>query len=280
MKKLIISFNILFTIIVYSATNYACSLIVNEPTRLVPSDYIFVGKVVGYTEEVKPNLTEKKLNELREEYKNEKELEKIIKSIEKNFVSSALIIELDTTIYLPEKTEKRFEVYPLNMDGPCYYSGKIKARIAKVFPIGSRINVVAQKSMMFQKASLSEDLKLETGITHHLSLTQISGNEIDSSLNAKTDYKALFEPQKYLKGYVLQFELQKEYVRMEFGDKKTIFQTLERLIYFPDNLNYYQITKNYLGEDDSGFHRLINLRNKYVEENLNNGKRRSQINGK
>ncbi len=269
MKKIIFTVSVSLLTLFFSSTNiFACSLMVGEPTRLNPSDYIFVGKVIGYTEETKPNLSEDRIKGIKRKYTNEEKSAKIIESIEKNLTSAAIIVELDTPIHLPEKSAKYFEVYPLNMYGPCYYSGRSKTKLEEVFPINSKVNVIAQKSTLFGNTEKTDRLELITQTYQQLSLTKSLGNEFDSSLNAETDYKSLFEPRKYINGKVLKFELQKEFVRMEFGNKETRIKTLERLVYFPLNIYFYQIAKNYLEETDSNFQKLINLRNKFEKENF------------
>lgn len=247
---------------------FGCSILVGQPTKFIPNEYLFVGKVVGFTENFEPEITKSQKDKVLRDGSSSISLEKRLEIFKNSYTSSALVVEVIHSVYSPKKLTETVLVFPFNLKGPCSYRGWRKKDLIKNFPIGSKINVMATESEIFQNKELPQELKLEVRMNQTISPTRILGNEFDSSFSAETDYQSLVEPRKYVGKTNFDFELRKEFVRLEFEKPEDRVKTLERLAYFPDFIGYQYIIKNYLGENDPDSSRLLNLRKRFEEEFL------------
>lgn len=132
MKQVIFLITIVF-LSFYSV--FSCTLGIRGLDRFDTSEYIFIGEVVGYTQEIQsPKLK-----------------------------SSAygLKIKSKESVYLPKKTKSYYEVFPIDLWADCSEGGKDIDELKDEFPIGSEVRIIAKEAKLLPKLTMEiSDLKI------------------------------------------------------------------------------------------------------------------------
>ena len=133
-------------LVLFYSEIWACSLIYSPPYKFNPDEYIFVGKVISH---VVSNQIGQSNNIINKYY--------------------GFLVEIVDVIYLPEKSKKYFEVYPLSLGPACDEGPVSKKYIENFFPIGSEVRIVAKKTKI--KFDKLNDSNIQLEVSPHNQFT-------------------------------------------------------------------------------------------------------------
>ncbi len=196
---------LLFLIIICSFYSvFSCSFGVTGLGEFDKEEYIFIGEVVGYTQEIKSSKLKSSAYGLK------------IKSKE--------------SVYLPKKTKFNYEIFPIDSLSDCSLIGKDLDSLKVEFPIGSDVRVIAKEAKYLPKLS-DGNIRLENRPSelNSISIHTESDKESISSENKLFDYKSfkyIIDEDKWIISSLPNFEVRKELLRL----KKSKSQSEKSLI--------------------------------------------------
>ena len=228
----------LCVIIVFACSSAAsgCSMIHVDPIELPATTYVFTGRVVDivgsfdFPEVVGP--------------------------------SGGLIIKPEGIVYVP-RTAKLFELYIFGTGPTCRTTGISAENLSKVYPIGSRVRVIATK--LNRSGSHNGNIVLSASAYDDISRND-AGARSRASLGNVFDYRKPHdrikrianqdERYKLFSLYLQQshFEFWKDLVRLKrVKSREHKIEILERLVYSPlifDYQGYQSLLKKYVKRRD------------------------------
>lgn len=251
MKNLFSSIILVSTFFVY--TSAGCSLAGKSLSKFDKTEYIFIGKVVGYTEALR--LPGSRMQTV------------------------GLIVEVTERINLPKTPEAHFEVFPYNLGADCSILGTDKNELEEEFPDGAEVRVIAKEAKLLPSVLTDGDIRLEvrpeepSGIARNFYENGERMTSANSIFNYETfraptpaDYTEDFMPFLDAKVFLPDFELRKDLLRLEKSKTQPEkSQILQRLLYLPiqsaasvpELLKRYAANKNEF--DDLYYKRLFEI---------------------
>jgi len=220
---------------------YCCSLSIPRITKFNAYEYVFGGKVIGYTKPLKS--------------------QSIVDP------AAGLIVEAKEILFSPKSPKKYFEVFPYDLGADCSTIGKGRQELSEEFPVNSKVRVIAVESFYFPNQINQENLRLEVSVGEHLSVVRFDNlsTELKTSVQSIFDYKKA-SPKNSQIYDVLDFELRKDLHRLEFSlrddDRQKI---LERLVFYPSiyDIDFEMLVKNYIKSN------IENQREKLIQQREN-----------
>jgi len=208
MKKFIL---ILVSFFVISGPSYGCILAGKSATSFDSNEYVFIGRVVGYTDAVP--YDHKKANgsvdpvsftSMRSQPKTD-------------HVNYGLVIEATESVHLPTKTNK-FEVFEYWLRADCLITGVSKNHFPNKFPIGSEVRVIS-RSAEFVVGSSSGNVRLENKLDedHSVAINTLKDGTRATSASSIFDYSThtYVDGRDSIDKYLLPaFELRKDLLRL------------------------------------------------------------------
>lgn len=229
MKNLVLG--LIFGTFCFIQTAFGCSLITNPISKFSDNEYIFIGKVTGYTE--------------------------MVKSSDREFDAQGLTVSVKESVFLPGIGGSNFELFPIGLEADCSLSGYSTFDLKKMFPVGAEIRVIATKSTIIPQAKESSVIRLEEAPGSLSSIavnTDKSGKSVANATD-NFDYAADFrirDKESAWKYHLSSFEFRKDLLRL----KNSIFQKdrdaiLTRLGSVPylDDMDYHALTRTYAANE-------------------------------
>ncbi len=215
-KLLIVSTFLLFA---FGQTVLGCSLLLKPLAKYDPNEYLFTGKVVGYTE---PRIMPESGH-----WGTDSKYQR---------VTYGLIVELKEEIHLPKKPGSYFEIFEFGIGGLCELRPVKLEYLEKNFPITTEVRVNAKTTDYFKDEIPSGIVRLSTVSTHSL----LIGN-VDSKGNPLTTAESVYKYESFKSTngfsedpYLPMFELKKDLLRLnQSKTQKDKDEILERIVYFP-----------------------------------------------
>lgn len=181
---------------------YACTLIYSPPAKFDSSEYIFLGKVVDHVTSTSKNP---------------------------QLIYHGIEVQLLEEIYLPQKSNNNYEIYPLSLGSDCSTGPIDESDIEDYFPIGSEVRVVAKVTDIIFELADSSNIQLE--VSPH--------NQFHLSLNIKE-----------LPFLISDKESQFSYEKTSQDSLRIIFENCIKSIDKSDTRKYKQINSSVLYQRD------------------------------
>ena len=180
--------------------------------------YIFIGEVIGYTDEFKS----------------------------KRFFKNAygLKVKVLENVYLPQESNDYFEVFPLDITSDCRKPiGSSETDLRKDYPINSKVRVIAGSPWHLPYKNKSGQSVLEVNYPRYIYRNDLS-NRFSITAGSIFNYADLDD---YYYDFI-EFELLKDLKRLEesSSDEEKV-KVLERLLYLPKSrINFEAAVQNYI----------------------------------
>lgn len=216
----ILIYSVLFLCFLTSSS-YACSFVPVPVYEVEKDEYIFTGKVVGYT--------------AVEEFESRKSDNNKINSNPQWFYGSGVIIEVIDFVHPLNVSEKKFEVFRYTVDGACRRLGIFQTELEIHYPLNSKVMVVGKPATLVNEKSESVIPRLEIALVTG-SLTKSFGDL--PAIDSVADYKNLHTSLE-------KFEIRKDLLRLaNTSDHSETRAILKRMIEIPRGL--YKVDLIYL----------------------------------
>ncbi|MDX6614845.1 MAG: hypothetical protein QOD75_4031 [Blastocatellia bacterium] len=226
----------LIVCLVSPVISFSCSIAISPIKGFDPAEYVFTGVVMDF---VGPLQSKKFLQK-----------------------AWGLKIKLEDSVYLPKTPTSYFEVFPYELWADCSIVGTSKEELAKYYPIGSKVKVIAKEAKALPHRLPNGNIRLEDLPS---SLGSISRNYYEDG-RRMTDAAAVFDYQSYKRvgpnDYVRdfmpfltahsllpEFELRKDLFRLRSAKTEAVkIKILERLMYYPrpSIFDFESIIKSYI----------------------------------
>lgn len=246
-------FSIVFALTIFVYFSFGCSLNRASLPKFDATEYIFIGEVVGYTENLKFPKSQRE--------------------------TAGLVIKATEKVYLPKTPKKHFEVFPFGLGADCSTLGTDKKILEKEFPVGIEIRVIAKEAKIFPNFTIDGNIRLEIRSGELSSIARNSYENGERMTNANSvfdyqtfvnptpeDYTESFMPFLEAKSFLPDFEIRKDLLRLEKSNiqsKKS--QILNRLLYVPagNDVSFNRLLKKYTGNrtefEDLYYKRLFEI---------------------
>lgn len=233
-------------IVWFVQSSLACTLLVAPLSKFDKEEFIFIGKVTGYTSEVS-SLGSARAN---------------------SFKAYGLTVKVKESIFLPETPLSDFEVFPIALFGDCSLGGSTLNELKKEFPAGTEVRVIAKRATLFSQPVDANIIRLEDH-PNNLGSISINTDEKGWSITSAVsvyDYTTFdFEKDREVpvKYSLDSFEARKDLLRLRNASTQAERNLiLERLLSVPfvDDLDLYTVLKNYAVNDAEA--------DRYYEANL------------
>ena len=246
MKKL---FEALFISGLGLTSVYGCTLFKETVSKFDPSEFIFIGKVVGYTGPVefdgqKANGSLKPMS-----------LTYVDRIEEPRFVTYGLVVEAVESVHLPIKSN-HFEIFEYTLGADCLVQGVSQFYLPDHYPLNSEVRVISKRASLLLGKSKALSIRLENRLTEDGSIALNIDHQGKRMTSADTifDYKAYSydmnrdSDSKYL---LPVFEIRKELFRLsKLKDQVLRNQILDRIFHAPSNdISHGEIFKNHTSSD-------------------------------
>lgn len=242
--------NILLTIFLCAAgfvqSGIACSLITTPIGKFDDGEFIFIGKVTGYTDAVSSNAAKSG----------------------RSFETYGLVVDLKESVYLPGRSGSKFEVFPINLWADCSSGGFTLGDMQKGFPVGTEIRVIARKAKVVPQGKESSVIRLED---YPGTLSSISPNT-DESGRSVTSGSSVYDYSSYdfsndresaAVADLPSFEARKDLLRLKNAasrkERDVIIERLMNIAYI-DDLEFVTMLKLYAANETEA--------DRYYEKNL------------
>lgn len=229
MKNLVLG--LIFGAFCFIQTGLGCSLITNPISRFSDKEYIFIGKVTGYTE--------------------------LVKSSDGKFDAQGLTVAVKESVFLPGPGGSNFELFPIGLGADCSLSGYSTFDLRKMFPVGAEIRVIATRSTLIPQRKDSSVIRLDDmpGSLSSITInTDASGKSIANTTDT-FDYAANFKTKNdgnASKYGLPSFELRKDLLRLKNStsqkDRDAVLTRLGSVPYL-DDLDYFGLTRTYAANE-------------------------------
>ena len=133
-KTLLFVFVYCFICWTYKPIN-ACSMIYKPPTKFDSTEYIFIGKVIGYTG---PLFSD---------------------TLKRSF--QGLVVEITDPVYLPKSTSGVFKIIPYQLGPACELNTWEEKSFKQIYPIGTELRIVGEESVFIYQSSSSDSIILD-----------------------------------------------------------------------------------------------------------------------
>lgn len=234
MRKLFLIFSLLLITFDFSKQAFACSLNEFVPFKFNSNEYVFFGKVIGYSDKA----------------------ETLIESYNRKipFTGYGIIVKIESLVNLPQNHEL-IEVFPTGVrDTACTPQGADLESLKKNFPINTNVRVIGQtnKNLLGNTPNLIPRIQVAGGNQGQL-FNNLKKNIPLTTVDSVFDYR-LSQPlygSKYstAQTFVWLFEIRKDLKRLqEAKSENEKYLILKRLAYAYDN---YQDFGNLLKENVS-----------------------------
>lgn len=242
--------NILLTIFLCAAgfvqSGLACSLITTPIGKFDEGEFIFIGKVTGYTASVKLRAAKPG----------------------RSFETHGLIVDVKESVYLPERSGSKFEVFPIDLWADCSRGGFTLKDLQKGFPVGIEIRVIARKAKVVPQVENGPVIRLED-YPGTLSITSPNTDEAGRSVTSSasvydySSYDLSKDRESPVRSDLPSFEARKDLLRLKNAvSQKERDSILERLmsIAYIDDLEFVTMLKLYAANETEA--------DRYYEKNL------------
>lgn len=214
----------------------------NQISSFDDSEYIFIGKVVGYTTPIK--------------FDRELETTKGLKKIEKqNFLqTSGLIVKVKESVILPTVPKGNFEVFIYGMNPQCLQLGIQANELQRSFPVNSEVLVVANEPLNVPQKTENNNFRIEIRFWSNsfVALNSKNGVEHLASANSIFDYKLTLSDKPYRTDTYFSskyFDIRKDLLRLKkaknLAERKDILERIVFLNNSPTVLDSYKLFRNY-----------------------------------
>lgn len=223
----ILFFTILFLSTFAVSSVYSCTLLITPISDFDKSEYIFIGEVIGYTNEIKFNQN----------------LEGYIESDDSYRVSLAqangLIIRVKEAVNLPKIPKTHLEIFPYGLGAMCENLGASQLDLKRDYPKNSEVLVVAREAKALPHTLTEGNYRLEIGAG---SKDFVILNRI-FSIPKLTTVETFFDYKRNTDSYAaLGFEIRKDLLRLEKAeDKKERNKIFKRISYLRKSNHYVDL---------------------------------------
>jgi hypothetical protein len=132
-----------FFLLSFAELALGCSLVLNPVSKFDREEFVFIGKIKGYTD---ANASKATANN-------------------PSFKTYGLVIQIKESVFLPETPPSgQFEVYPIVLFSDCSLGGtKIDGAygLRETFPVGAEIRVIARRSAIMPDSANKNIIRLE-----------------------------------------------------------------------------------------------------------------------
>jgi hypothetical protein len=244
MKNLILA--ALLCAVCFIQTGFGCTLITTPIAKFDDGEFIFIGKVTGYTDVVDSPPGKSR----------------------KAFQTYGLVVDIKESVFLPETPKSHFEIFPINLFADCSIGGFRPENLKKGFPAGSEIRVIARKAEIVPQSADKNVIRLEEypGTLSSITLnTDENGRGITSASTVYDygSYNFREDGQSLLRHNLPSFEARKDLLRLRnSASRKERDSILERFmkISYVDDLDFYTVLKIYAASEAEA--------DRYYETNL------------
>jgi hypothetical protein len=233
MKKLLNTiFLTIFFLVILSVNSIACSQYYEPKSKFESELYIFIGEVIGYTDEFKSK------NILNKSY--------------------GLKVKVLESVNLPRNSNDYFEIFPFDISSDCAKTIGIDDKsLQKFYPVNSKVLVAAE---FWKISDKNKSGQIVLTIDNAFNNKRLFINDLEKTSVVTTD--SIFDYKNWDDNYSLsRFELWKDLKRLEVSssDEEKI-KIFERLIYLPkDWINFEATVQNYVKNSETR-QTLINKR--------------------
>lgn len=214
-----------------------CTLAAKSLSKFDESEYVFIGKVVGYTDVV--TFDENRANNSVEPMS----ATNMVHSDKKPRETVGLIVKIVENVYLPKVPVEHFEIFPYDLMADCSIGGKSIDDLKRLFPTDAEIRVIAKESEFIPKATNKGTIRLEErpsepnsiainidkkGLRMTTSLSVFSYKDYSYDMNSDSDSKYLLPA----------FEIRKDLLRLKTSKTQVERNSiLDRLFHVPSNVD-------------------------------------------
>ncbi len=254
MKRLLL---LVFFIILFSLSpnfSFACSFTEFVPLKFNTNEYVFFGKIIGYTDKVESTF---------ESYNRK------IK-----FVGFGLKVKVENAVNLPivSETIEVFSSYP--KDTACTKAGVSLFELKKEFPVGTQVRVIGQENDKLIGNNNNNIPRIEVSFANqgHLFNNITKKGTILSTNESIFDYRLSLPlyGSKFTtdETFVWLFEVRKDLKRLEqTTSQNERFTILKRLAFSYDYYEDYEnLIEKYLS-DETSVKELIKLKKNWEKKN-------------
>ncbi len=233
MKRLVICVALIF--VGLGQSSYGCTLMGKTLSRFDDSEYVFIGKVAGYTMPV--GFDEKRANNSVEPLS----YTHVDQSKKAPMETVGLVVKVLESVYLPKTPTENFEIFLFDLMADCSIRGKTVEDLMRLFPTGLEIRVVAKQSEFVERSSGQKNLRLEVRPSEPNSIisnVEKNGSRLTSSSSVFSykDYTYDMDSDSDSKYLLPAFEARKDLLRLERAetqpDRNSI---LDRIFHAPPN---------------------------------------------
>ena len=189
----------------------ACTLSRKSLSKFDDQEYVFIGKVVGFTDPV-----------VFDERKAAGRIDPIsstsLPSQTKQKTSVGLKVRLTESVYTPKAATDFYEIYIYDLWADCSIGGKTVAKLAIAFPIGAAVRVIARKATLLTEPAKAGTIRLED---YPAELGSVALNS-DSKTDRMTTAKSVFNYKSYT--YDMNADSYSKYLLPSFEIRKDLFR--------------------------------------------------------
>ncbi len=218
---------------------FGCKMKGKSLSKFDYSEYIFIGKVVGYTDAVK--FDEARANNSVEplSYTDTNQSGKRSKE------TVGLAVKVIDSVYLPKVPAENFEIFLYDLIASCSVEGKTLDDLKRLFPIDTEVRVIAKVAEFVPRLANDKTIQLEVRPSEPNSIianTDKSGIRMTSGISVFIYKDYSYDMNGYsVSNYLLpSFEVRKDLLRLEQAktqlDRNAI---LDRLFHAPSNSDLY-----------------------------------------
>lgn len=242
-----------------------CTLGISNEIKFDAKEYVFIGVVTGYTapaayksdEDTAPVSS----SVLSERPRNSKE-------------AIGLIVKFEKAVYTPQSPSEYFEVYDFTLWADCSITGTPIDRLAKDYPKGTEVRVVAHDPEYLLDRGAKDRIRLEVRPTENsfISSDSVETKNVSISVDSVFDYEIYNRGRKWgdLDVAMINFEARKDLFRLEQSrsenETKAVLNRLVNISPYISDIDYPKLFDRYLkNKDDIEFY--LRLRKK-IEKRL------------
>ena len=234
MKNLV--FTILFSLIFVNQFVYGCTLKPTPLTDFDQSEYIFIGEVTGYANQLDFNR-EQNHTDTQPNYER------------KFSQASGLIVKVKEFVNLPKMPKAHFEVFPFHVGSICETLGLTKSEIEKYYPLNSEVLIIAKEATIFPHILSDGNFRLEEkkGANNFVVLNLDKNNQKLTSIETVFDYKTDATNKNH---FASRFEMRKDLLRLKNAvTQKDREEIANRILYSYKSYRFvdlYAVFKKYI----------------------------------
>jgi hypothetical protein len=246
MKSLVICIALIFAGM--SQNGFGCVLMGKSLSKFDDSEYVFIGKVVGYTDPVR--FDDKQANASVEPLSST-DLNQTVKAPPE---TTGLIVKVVEIVHLPKSPVESFEVFPFNLMADCSIGGQQLFELRSRYPIDLEVRIIAKEAEFVPSINGKKVIRIEVRPSepNHIITNLNKGIRMTSSSSffSYKDYTYDMDSDSDSKYLLPAFEVRKDLLRLERAktqpDRNSI---LDRLFHAPPNsdLDMSELFNTYAG---------------------------------